>query len=176
MAIYKEDFVDIELTKGGIFRSFASKSLGEGDANAVRFGFRCLQDGEPVDLSGTVIGYFIRADGTSVVINGGTVSGEVAYVTLPAACFAVEGAFSLAIKLSGSSIVGTMRIVDGTVVNTAEGTIVDPGSAVPDLASLLAVIEDAEEAAATISAFSVTAELISGENYEIVIVTEEAAE
>ena len=168
----KEDIVDVSLDTGMIFRSFMNHTVGEADADSVRFGFRCLKGGEPVRLGGTVIGYFIRADGTSVVINGGVVSGDTAYITLPAACFAVEGNFTLAIKLSGSGIVGTMRIIDGTVVDTSVGQIVDPGSVIPDLADLLAVIEDAEAAAETISGFSVTAELISGDDYMIVVETE----
>lgn len=171
MAIYREDIVDIELESGTVFRSFMNKAIGEGDANGNRFGFRCLRNGEPVSLIGSaVIGHFIQADGNTVQING-TIEGDTAYVSLPATCYAVEGQFTLAIKLSGGGVVGTIRMVDGTVVNTTNGAVIDPGSVIPDLSDYLAVVEDAEEAAETVLGFSVTAELISGTDYNIVVTT-----
>lgn len=172
MALHREDIVDIELESGSVHRSFMNQVVGEGDANANRFGFRCLRKGEPVDLAGsTVIGHFIRADGNTVEINGGYVEGPVAYVTLPESCYAVEGQFSLAIKLIGGGVAGTIRMVDGTVINTTNGTIIDPGTVIPDLSDYLEVVEDAEEAAETIRGISITTELISGTDYATVITT-----
>ena len=49
----------------------------------------------------------------------GTVSGNVAYVTLTDECYTVGGKFSLAIKLSQSGVMVTVRIVDGVVVTTS---------------------------------------------------------
>lgn len=169
MAIYREDIVDIELESSTVFRSFMNKAIGEGDAGGNRFGFRCLRNGEPVSLLGTaVIGHFIRADGDTVELTG-EVDGDTAFVTLPATCYAVEGQFTLAIKLSGGGVTGTIRMVDGTVVNTTNGAVIDPGGVIPDLADYLAAVEDAEEAAETVFGFSVTAELISGSDYRIVV-------
>ena len=170
MAIYREDIVDIELESGTVFRTFMNKAIGEGDANGNRFGFRCLRNGQPVSLTGsTVIGHFIRADGNTVEITG-TTNGDTAYVTLPAICYAVEGQFTLAIKLSGGSVTGTIRMVDGTVVNTTNGAVIDPGSVIPDLSDYLEVVEDAEEAAETINGF-ISTELIDGIDYKIIITT-----
>lgn len=169
MAIYREDIVDIELESGTVFRSFMNKSIGEGDENGNRFGFRCLRNGEPVSLVGTaVLGHFTRADRNTVELDG-TVDGNTAYVSLEKACYAVEGQFTLSIKLSGGGVVGTIRMVDGTVVNTTNGAVIDPGSVIPDLSDYLAVVEDAEEAAETVFGFNVTTELISGEDYRIVV-------
>lgn len=170
MAIYREDIVDIELESGTVFRTFMNKAIGEGDANGNRFGFRCLRNGQPVSLTGsTVIGHFIRADGNTVEITG-TTDGDAAYVTLPATCYAVEGQFTLAIKLSGGSVTGTIRMVDGTVVNTTNGAVIDPGSVIPDLSDYLSVVEDAEAAADTINGF-ISTELIDGIDYKIIITT-----
>lgn len=177
MAFYREDIVDVDLENGNVFRSFSNKSIGEGDAGGNRFGFRCLRNGEPVSLSGsTVIGHFIRANGTTVEIDGGAVTGDTAYVTLPAACYAVEGNFTLAIKLSGGGVTGTIRMVDGTVVNTTNGTVIDPGTVIPSLADYLAAVDDAEDAADRIYGISITAELIAGQDYDIVITTPEEEE
>lgn len=171
MAIYREDIVDIELESGTVHRSFINKSIGEGDENANRFGFRCLRNGVPVSLIGTaVIGHFTRADRNTVELDG-TVEGNTAYVSLEKACYAVEGQFTLSIKLSGSGVTGTIRMVDGTVVNTTNGAVIDPGSVIPDLSDYLAVVEDAEEAAETVFGISVTAEQISGDDYKIVVTT-----
>jgi hypothetical protein len=171
MAIYREDIVDIELESGTVFRSFMNKSIGEGDANANRFGFRCLRNGQPVSLIGSaVVGHFIHADRNTVELTG-EIDGDKAFVTLPDTCYAVEGKFTLAIKLSGGGVTGTIRMVDGTVVNTTEGAVIDPGEVIPDLTDYLAVVEDAEEAAETVMGISVTAELISGTDYRIVVTT-----
>lgn len=171
MAIYREDIIDIELESGTVFRSFMNKSIGEGDENANRFGFRCFRNGVPVSLIGTaVIGHFTRADRNTVELDG-TVEGNTAYVSLEKACYAVEGQFTLSIKLSGGGVIGTIRMVDGTVVNTTNGAVIDPGGVIPDLADYLAVVEDAEEAAETVLGISVTTELISGTDYRIIVTT-----
>lgn len=145
MAIYKEDIIDVELTGGRIHRSFMSHSIGKGDEMANRFGVRIIRDGEPVDLNGsTCAGYFIRSTGDTVPITG-AVTGNKAWVELPAACYAYEGQFSLAIKLTGNNVTGTMRIVDGVVMNTSTDTAVDPGGIIPSVEAMIEAINNAVE-------------------------------
>ena len=169
MAVYREDIVDIELQGGNVFRSFLNHALGAADNAGNRFGFRLKNNGEPVSLTGAAcIGYFIRPDGTTLVINGATSNG-VAYVTLPEAAYSYEGNFSLAIKLGGTGFAGTMRIVDGTIVRTSTGAISDPSSEVPSLEDLMEVIGRAEAAAADINALSITATQITGTRYKIAV-------
>ena len=169
MAQYREDIADIELESGTLFRSFSNKAIGSGDAAGNRYGVKLLRNGEPVSMSGAAcVGYFIRADGITLVING-EVDNGIAYVELPAAAYAVGGNFTLAIKVSGTGFAETMRIVDGTVVMTTTGAISDPASEIPSLAELNAVIADAEAAAAAIGNLSVTATQISGTRYKIAV-------
>ena len=169
MAIYREDIIDIELESGTVFRSFNNKIIGGGDSSGNRYGVRLLRDGEPVSMSGVAcVGYFIRSDGITLVING-AVSNGIAYVELPAAAYAVGGNFTLAVKVSGTGFAETMRIVDGTVVLTTTGIINDPASVVPSLADLNAVIADAEAAATAIGNLSVAATQISGTRYKIAV-------
>lgn len=144
MAIYKEDLVDIELSTGVIHRAMLAKTIGYADANADRFGVRVFRDGEPVDLTGsTCKGYFITAGGVTVLLNNGSVSNNVAYVTLTSACYSEEGSFCLAIKLEGGSVTGTVRIVDGVVLNTDTGSYVDPSALLPTIDQLIAEIDAA---------------------------------
>ena len=173
MAIYKEDIVNIELSTGKIFRSFLEHTIGSADEAANRFGVRVFRNGEPENIGGTCFGLFVRADGATVTINGGTVSGNMAYVTLPAACYAVEGNFTLAIKCQGSGATGTLRIVDGVVSRTSTSTAVDPGTIIPSVETLIELIEEAEQSipvdysamnkAARINAMGVMSESLSFE-------------
>ena len=142
MAIYREDFVDIDLAEKSIHRRFLPRTIGEGDQLANRFGVRVLRNGEPSAISGTCAGYFIRPSGDTVVITG-TVSGNTAYVDLPQACYTYEGQFALAIKVTSGGATGTMRIIDGVVANTTTDTLIDPGTIIPTIDALLASIEAA---------------------------------
>ena len=120
------------------------------------------------------MGYFIsHANGETVTINGGLFNGQEAYVDLPDDCYFYPGGFSLVIKLvsSGSGVTGTMRIIDGTVVDSMIGSPIDPGGVIPDLSELLAVIERAEDAAEVIAGISVYAQQVADDNYAIVVNT-----
>lgn len=147
MAIYKQNIVDVELD-GSVHRSFCGTLIGEADIQGDRFGVRCYRNGQEESIAGaTVTGYFIRADGSTVLISGaGLVDGNQAVIILPQSCYSVEGAFSLAIKLTKDGVTSTVRIVDGAVARTTTNTVVDPGSVIPDISDLLAMIEDLEEA------------------------------
>lgn len=145
MALYREDIKRIELTGGSIERGYAPVVIAENDVLENRFGVTVYRDGEPVDLSGvSCIGYFIRPNQDTVVISDGTIAGNKAFLTLPQACYAYTGHFTLAIKLVGGGVTGTLRIIDGTVANTTTGPIIDPGHTVPDIAELLALINQME--------------------------------
>jgi hypothetical protein len=140
MAVYKKDIVAIELNSGNVHRSFLQHSLGKSDKNANHFGIRVFRGGEPVDLSDvSVQGFFKDPQGTNIAITSGNiVGGNQAEVVLPQACYNYEGQFSLAIKLVGGGVTGTMRIVDGMIDNTNTGSAVAPTGAVPTYQEVLA--------------------------------------
>lgn len=164
---YKTNYVNIDIASGIIHRSFAHISIGEGDVYANIFGVNVLNDGDDFNLSGCAcIGYFVRGDGNTTVING-TINGNKAYVLIPQACYAYVGAFTLTIKVSGTNFSGTLRIVDGTVVETSTGSLIDPGSVIPDLSDWTALVEDAQEAAENIGKIHIVNELIEGTRYKI---------
>lgn len=170
--MYKTDIAEIDLNQANVCRSFINKQIGEGDVNADRIGVRIMRNGVPEDMTGAAcIGFFIRPDGVTLVING-TVSGNVAYIELPSAAYCKEGNFTLAIKISGTGYNGTVRIVDGTVVNVTTGTLADPSSQIPSVSAFEDMLDDAESAAATVSGLTVSASQISGTRYKISVVKE----
>ena len=145
MAIYKQNIVDIDLNKGTIYREYLSYSIGSGDKDADRFGMRVFRDGSPIDLASVSCqAIFKDARGNNIALTShGTISGNVAFVTLPQACYNYEGQFCLAIKLVGGGVTGTMRIVDGMVDNTHTGGAVAPTNAVPTYQEVLAAYDAA---------------------------------
>ena len=169
---YLNDIVDVELDSGTLHRSFISKSIGEGDNAANRFGIRAYRNKNAVSLTGTAcIGYFIRPDGITLIITG-TVSGNEAYVELPEAAYAREGQFTLAIKLAGTGYAGTVRVVDGVIINTTTGTINDPSSSIPSLSDYEDARDDIEAAAEVVEGITVEAEQITGTRYKISVTKE----
>jgi len=118
MAVYREDIVSIDLSLEGIHRSRLNNTIGQDDEAANRFGVRVYRDGAEENLEDTTVnGYFTDAEGNRTTITG-SASGNVASVTLPDDCYAVEGNFRLAIKATQDGVTSTLRIVDGTVCNT----------------------------------------------------------
>lgn len=165
----RESYVDIELNGAGISRSFSQVAIGDGDSQSDLFGIRVFRDGTQEALTGcSAFGYFIRPDGNTVIIQG-TVDGNKAYVTLPASCYVYDGTFSLALKVTNGSDSITMRFVDGTIIRTTTDTIIDPGSVVPSVAEIEALIASANAAAAILERLTITNTLIEGTRYKLVV-------
>ncbi len=109
--IYNEDIIDIELTTGTVSRNFANHVIGYGDEYANRYGVRVFRNGEPVQLTGTCRGYFIRnADEVTVMFNGYTDANK-AWVVLPENCYLLEGGFSLMENAREHGISGRVRFM-----------------------------------------------------------------
>ena len=122
-------------------RLFAS-----GDKAAHTISVTVLQDGAAADLSGqTVKGYFIRADDATVTFDG-TLSGNVASVTLPNSCYAVAGHFQIIVKALSTNVNTAIYYGDGAVTRSSTDIIVDPDHIVPSLEELLAMLDDMEAA------------------------------
>ena len=163
MAVYRSDILDIDLeNNGSLHRSFLNHSIGLLDVMGNRFGVRLFRNGEPVSLNYAACqGIFMAPDGNNYAIVGQAYTGagendggeiNVGWVQLPAICYAVEGQFTLAIKIvepntNDPDVVGTMRIIDGYVNNTGADNPqgVEPPT-VPTWQEVLAVWELMQEA------------------------------
>lgn len=108
------------------------------DNQANLIGVEVVKNGAAENLSGSCVAYCIRADQKTVIV-AGTVSGNTAYVTLPQACYAVVGQLSVVLKVDSV----TLAAVTGYVYRTSTDTIVDPGTIIPSVDSLIEQIEEA---------------------------------
>jgi len=103
-------------------------------------------DGANVDIDGSVVGYAIRADKNTVIINGEK-EGNRAWVILPEAAYAYPGPLSVVIRVVNGDDKTVIGAVSGYVTRSISGSPVDPGHVIPDITELLAIIEECEEAA-----------------------------
>ena len=101
-----------------------------------------FNDGEPETLGGSISANVIRADGATVAVTG-ALSGNRAYVILPQACYAVPGTITVIIKNTESGNVTTIAAFVANVYQSSTDTVVDPGTIIPSVASLVEAIEDA---------------------------------
>lgn len=133
------------------------------DNMANRIGVEVYDGRSAADLSGIVLGYIIRADNTTVVVDG-SLSGNKVWVDLPESAYAVPGQIQIAIRLVSGTTKSVLAACIGYVTRSATDIIIDPGNVVPDLTELLAVIGRCEQAA---TAANTAAENIGNESSEL---------
>ena len=158
--ITNADIIDIDLTSGTVNRSFTDHVLCKGDVKANYYGARLYNNGEPIHVQGTptVTGYFLRPDHNTVLLTGEFVDdatsnqGMLTGVILSQECYAYAGQFQLAIVVSWTSAYGTqthtVRVIDGTIIETHPGGTVVPGNALPGINDLLYIIAQGQTSGA----------------------------
>lgn len=132
-----------------------SQSLAfSADNDSILVGVHVTDGGEPATLSGNVVAHVIRSADGGTVSFGGTLSGSDVSAILPEACFAYPGQIAVMLQLVSGTTKTTLCKALYSVVQGETGTPIDPGSVVPDLDDLLAMLDemaqatDAAEAAA----------------------------
>lgn len=133
--------VPVELNSG--IRRVHGFPVGLADKAADAFAASLTQGGSAYTPGGLAVvrGYFVRPDGQTVYLTG-SASGSTVSVTLSAACYALTGPYTLSIKVEESDEnLGTVLIVDGTVVETQTGEVADYGDEYPSLEALLALLD-----------------------------------
>lgn len=117
----------VDLSRGYTPVVWPDALMVSGDVGAHTWRLTVLDNGVPADLSGAnITGSFLRADGNTVLVSG-TVSGNIASVTLTDACYAVEGKLvgTMRAVISGATV--TLAAVVYTVKLLTSGDVVDPG-------------------------------------------------
>ena len=101
-------------------------------------------DGEPVALTGTVVGAVICSDGSTVPIENGTISGNTASITLTGACFAIPGQIGVGIQIINGDVKTTVLKAVYNVERFETDNVVDPGGQIAlNIADLIDEIENA---------------------------------
>ena len=121
---------------------FSLRQLYYADQEANKIGAIVFMGGEPYALAGTCTGTAIRADGTTVPMQG-TVDGNQAYITLIPDCYAIEGNIQIFVKITIGDVVATLAAAVGTVRLTETNAVIDPGEIIPSVSALITSINDA---------------------------------
>ena len=145
----------VDLSKG-----FAPKKplgvIHEGDHLANRCGAIVMMGKAPLALGGNCSGTAILYDGSTVPLTG-TISDNEAYVELDNACYQVEGPIIVHVKWVNVTLETTLISFYGTVEITETGVVIQPSTPIPDIARLLAAIDDMQEATAAAEAATTAA-------------------
>lgn len=108
------------------------------DSKAHAFVIHVMDGSQSANLDHvTCTGWFIRADGVTIPLEG-TISGNALTVTLSPACYAVPGRFRLSVKLEASGVIHTLLRVQGFVEISRTDTLASPGTAVSSFDTLIA--------------------------------------
>lgn len=139
---YIETWVKQEMTKP-VKVQYLGGNLFSQDSQGNLLGVELYKDGVAYSGGGTVSGTVIRADGGTIAVDTGSITGNKAQIILPAAAYAVVGAVTIIIKLTQDSQTVTVGAFVSMVYATSTDTIIDPGTIIPSIADLIAQIQAA---------------------------------
>ena len=124
-------------------------SLFSNNGNGNRIGVNVFDNGEPVTLTGSVSGYAVLSDGTTVPCTGAR-TGNKASILVPPAAY-VPGAMFISVFLTDGTTVTTLAAVSTYVLLARTDTQVDPGSVVTDWTQTInGAMQDVQTAAANL--------------------------
>ena len=118
-------------------------------------GVHVYDNGQPAQLSGTVLGYIVKDNGDTVTITG-TLQENRAWIVLPANAYDVVGMIHIAIQLKANdtqtSPILTLGMCAVYVQRTQTGNIITPEYRILDVAAILDMIDDVDAATAAANA------------------------
>ena len=141
--------VRVDLEKG-IKKKYLDTIFATEDNQAHRFDVALYRNNEPLELPSdtAVSAYFIRYSDNGTLTLTGSVSGNVASVTMSKACYSKGGAFALIIKVLAGDEVTTVFYGEGSMFVSRTDTIVDTENIIPSLEDLLEQIAEMERVTA----------------------------
>lgn len=121
-------------------------SLFSNNGNGNRIGVELTNNGESYTVTGTVSGYAVLSDGTTVPCTGSK-SGNKASILVPPAAY-LPGNIFISVFVTDGTTVTTVAAVASTVVQARTDNQVDPGSVVTDWTQTInGAMQDVETAA-----------------------------
>jgi len=142
--------VKADLDKG-IRKTYLDMLFVTKDKEAHRFEIEVVRGNSSVTLSGKVNAYFIRYCDNLTIPMDGTLSGNVAKVTLKESCYERNTQFALIVKVSSGSETGAVFYGEGAMLVGETDAFIDEDKVVPSLSELLAQIDEMERATANAS-------------------------
>jgi hypothetical protein len=125
---------------------YLNGNLFSHNGNGNRIGVHVFDNGEPVTLAGTVSGYVVTSDGSTVPCTGSR-SGNNASILVPPAAYQ-PGAVFITVFLTDGNTVTTLASVSTSVLVARTENQVSPGSVVTDWTQTInAAMQDVETAA-----------------------------
>lgn len=119
------------------------------DSRGNLIGVEIYSDGEPVTLTGSIDGYCLLADGTTVSAVGANRTGNKASILIPQTAYNVPGPITITIKNTDGNDITTLCAVVGLVRQSVSGNLVQPGDIVTDwsqsINSQLQAVQDAAD-------------------------------
>lgn len=143
--------------------TFLTAPLVSGNSLAHMVRLRVLDsDGEPADLTGiSATGAFNRPDGHQVTPINVTITGNVVECVFPASCYTTAGRFRFMLDLNetvnNETALRTAFVLDGLIEIGPTGSVVDPGTPVPNIQAAIANAQLATTAANTAAQTATTA-------------------
>lgn len=143
--------------------TFLTAPLVSGNSLAHMVRLRVLDsDGEPADLTGiSATGAFNRPDGHQVTPINVTITGNVVECVFPASCYTTAGRFRFMLDLNetvnNETALRTAFVLDGLIEIGPTGSVVDPGTPVPNIQAAIANAQLATTAATTAAQTATTA-------------------
>ena len=180
-----ETWMECDLKKP-VMMNYSNGLMFTEDSLGNLIGVNVFSDGEPVTLSGTVMGYCILANGVPIPV-AGTRQGNRAYIVMPATAYKVPGLIIIVLKVIEGTATTTLAALSATVVGIGN-VPADPSQSTIDewTAQINAVISELENGAVRFDAAqtlttaqksqaqnnigaNTSAVLVSGEDYRIVV-------
>lgn len=128
-------------------------------------GVHVYDNGQPAQLSGTVLGYIVKDNGDTVTITG-TLQENRAWIVLPANAYDVVGMIHIAIQLKANSTqtspILTLGMCAVYVQRTQTGNIITPEYRILDVAAILEMIDDVNAATAAANTAATNANTKAG--------------
>lgn len=128
---------------------YLNGNLFSNNGNGNRIGVELTNNGEDYTVTGTVSGYAVLADGSTVPCTGAK-SGNKASILVPPAAY-LPGNIFITIFLTDGTTVTTLAAVSSTVMQARTDNQVSPGSVVTDWTNTInAAMQSVETAAANL--------------------------